>query len=123
MLNYKSNDFAEFVFSKFNQPVRPEVWNATLITPKERGRVILRFDMQPIDKKPEIYCWAEYGAENEEITRFATKEEILDFYYDFWKEKMVHVNKAHLINEDNCLEDFCNIHYAVILRPKPNVLD
>lgn len=122
-LNYKSTNFAEFVFSNFSDPKKPEIWSATLITPKERSKVILKFDMQPISKRPELYCWAEYGSENEEIVRFATKKDILDFYYDFWKEKMILVHKEHLINEENCIEDFCTIHYAYLLKPKPNVLE
>jgi hypothetical protein len=104
-------------------PIKPEFWSSTPISTNKNKQVILGFVMQPINKKPELYCWTEYGEEDNEIIRFATKQDILNSYYEFWKEKMVKVNKEHLINEENCIEDFCSIHYAQQIKPQPNLIE
>lgn len=122
MLDYRSENFAEFIFDKLSDPRgKPEVWPGTLVTPKERGKMILRFDMQPISKKPRIFTWAE--PDDNEVLHFATEDEILEFYYEDWKEKMKRVGKEHEISPENCIEDFCVIHYAYQVKPKPEMSD
>jgi hypothetical protein len=38
--------------------------------------------------------------------------EILEFYWDYWSKQMQKVNKYDQINPQNCIEDFCVVHWA-----------
>ncbi|WP_249370118.1 hypothetical protein, partial [Actinomyces sp. 186855] len=43
-----------------------------------------------------------------------TEDEVLDVYWDYWKDKMEKAEKpSHLITESNCIEDFITVHWAV----------
>lgn len=46
-----------------------------------------------------------------------TEDEIIDRYWDFWCEAMKKVDKGHLISRENCIEDFCVIHWAWEVEP------
>lgn len=37
---------------------------------------------------------------------------IIETYFDWWSNKMKSVNKSALISEENCIEDFCVVHWA-----------
>lgn len=44
--------------------------------------------------------------DNEETTVLEfTREEILKDYFPYWKERMLHANKGHMISEELCLDD------------------
>jgi hypothetical protein len=41
-----------------------------------------------------------------------SEKQIIEEYWDYWRERMEHVGKEDLINTENCIEDFCIIHWA-----------
>lgn len=43
-----------------------------------------------------------------------TEDEVLEVYWDYWKDKMEKAEKpSHLITESNCIEDFITVHWGV----------
>lgn len=38
---------------------------------------------------------------------------VLAQYYDFWSAKMIDANKAGQISDENCIQDWVSIHWAV----------
>lgn len=41
-----------------------------------------------------------------------TEEEIREYYFPYWQEKMRQSGKDNLISFENCLEDWCTTHWA-----------
>jgi hypothetical protein len=43
-----------------------------------------------------------------------TEQQILEFYWEFWLKQMNNKFGLNhpLINRDNCIEDFCVVHWA-----------
>jgi hypothetical protein len=41
-----------------------------------------------------------------------SEEQILEEYWDYWRERMERAGKEDLINPENCIEDFCIINWA-----------
>ena len=62
------------------------------------------------------YIYEEPGGERGEIFNVETKteEEILDEYWDFWKELMEkkYGPNHELITDEHCIADWCTIHGA-----------
>ena len=51
-----------------------------------------------------------------------SEQEILDIYWPFWYNKMVHkygTNDHPLITRDNCLEDWIVVHWAWQVEKPP----
>lgn len=42
-----------------------------------------------------------------------SEEDIMREYYPYWIEQMTKVNRADLINKENCIEDWMSIHWAM----------
>ena len=42
-----------------------------------------------------------------------TEEDVLDHYWEHWKDRMTKANKTELITESNCIEDFIIVNWAV----------
>jgi hypothetical protein len=42
-----------------------------------------------------------------------SEEGIIERYWDYWCERMRKVGKESLISRENCIEDFCAIHWCV----------
>lgn len=40
------------------------------------------------------------------------EQQILKSYYAHWCHKMAQANKHELINEANCIDDWCVVHWA-----------
>lgn len=57
------------------------------------------------------YKYYEHFAEN---ASFITEQEIIDQYWDYWLDKMLikYDHKSELITLDNCILDWCSIHWA-----------
>ncbi len=55
---------------------------------------------------------------DEPVTVYMTEQDILDEYWDYWKEQMRNrlIENGDVSNEtithENCIEDFCTIHWA-----------
>lgn len=58
-----------------------------------------------------IYCYDDPFGHYE-----FTRQEILDSYLDHWKARMVKAGRQHLITEENCVEDWCLIHWAYVKK-------
>lgn len=46
-----------------------------------------------------------------------TDAKILDTYFPQWVELMRKANKAHLISEEHCIQDFVMVHWAWQVNP------
>lgn len=47
---------------------------------------------------------------------FITEDQIIEQYFEYWKEQMSKVKKDSLINRENCIQDFCVINWATELK-------
>lgn len=45
-----------------------------------------------------------------------SEEQILKEYWDYWRERMERAGKEDLINPENCIYDFCVIHWAFEIK-------
>jgi len=41
-----------------------------------------------------------------------SEDEIIKIHFAYWSEKMKSVNKEHLINRKNCIDDFVIVNWA-----------
>ena len=48
------------------------------------------------------------------FTRWVTMsdQEILDYYWDYWSDKMLAEGPNDMCTFENCIDDFCIIHWA-----------
>lgn len=69
-------------------------------------------------KKEKKYKWIEQGEteEDEPVEMIWTETQILDHYYDWWCEQMTKLDKAHMINRNECIADFCVVNWAVEVK-------
>lgn len=61
------------------------------------------------------YCYHEYSEEtNFNTVTEITEEEILKDFWDYWYAKMItkYGEDDELITKENCIEDWCVIHWA-----------
>lgn len=56
---------------------------------------------------------------------YITEEEILKFYWEYWKSRMVvkYGKDSELISEEKCIEDFCTVHFAEEVKENANTTD
>lgn len=47
-----------------------------------------------------------YGCDHITVMVYLTEQQILDFYWEFWKGKMEYLGRHDRISEDGCVEDF-----------------
>lgn len=52
------------------------------------------------------------GVGHSDVEVTLTEQEILDTYFPFWSEQMKRVDKEDAISYENCIEDFCVVHWA-----------
>lgn len=70
----------------------------------------------PIDfPKPEPKYWTicfpgEFG---QSVTETWTEDQIIKSYYGYWNMKMIQAGKHDQINREQCIMDWCTIHWAV----------
>jgi hypothetical protein len=62
------------------------------------------------------YKYVEPGDNNEPVEVILTEKEILDFYYDYWSMSMDRIGKNDEISKENCIIDFCIVHWAVEVK-------
>lgn len=53
-----------------------------------------------------------YVYEDQEGRHRISRQEILKVYFNYWCKRMKIVGREHLITEENCIEDFCTVHWA-----------
>jgi hypothetical protein len=47
---------------------------------------------------------------NRQVTK--TEQEILDYYWEFWKNRMQELGRDHLISKENCIQDWITVNWA-----------
>lgn len=67
-------------------------------------------------KKEKKYKWVEPGENNEPVETVWTETQIIDQCFEWWSEQMTKYDKAHLINHDRCIADFCAVHFATEVK-------
>tara|TARA_Y100000310_G_scaffold508_1_gene751 strand:+ start:684 stop:908 length:225 start_codon:yes stop_codon:yes gene_type:complete len=70
------------------------------------------------------YSYIEPDENMNPITVVMNEREILDYYWEFWKEKMVkkYGGDHELIINKNCISDWCVTHYATEVEELPDGL-
>ena len=51
-----------------------------------------------------------YRYEDQDGAYELTEDEIIDYYFKHWSERMKKVGKENLISKDRCIEDFVVVH-------------
>ena len=73
------------------------------------------------DRTKNIWGFWQPGGERGEIDEFVTftEQEILDFHWLYWKERMVekYGEDHYLITEQNCIDDWAIENYATQVEP------
>lgn len=41
-----------------------------------------------------------------------SEDQIIESYFKYWESKMLEVNLPELISKENCINDWCSIHWA-----------
>lgn len=57
-----------------------------------------------------------YKYSDQDGDHIISEEQILKEYWDYWRERMEQADKEDLINPENCIYDFCVIHWAFELK-------
>ena len=55
-----------------------------------------------------LYRYSDPGCDDVELT----EAEIIDRYFEYWSGKMHELGREDLITLENCVTDFCVIHWA-----------
>ena len=63
-------------------------------------------------KKEKKYKWVEPGENDEPVETVWTETQIIDHYFEWWSEQMTKRDKAHMINRNQCIADFCAVNFA-----------
>jgi len=61
---------------------------------------------------PKVYHYVEPDEFMNPVDVFVTEEYIIEHYFPYWSEQMKKVNKEHLINKENCIEDYIVVNWA-----------
>lgn len=51
----------------------------------------------------------EYG---QHVAETWSEDQIIDSYYGYWHTKMIAAGKQDEVNRENCIEDWCVLHWA-----------
>lgn len=52
------------------------------------------------------------GEHGQHVQETFSEDQIIASYFEYWKSKMIKVNKQDLITFENCIEDWKIIHWA-----------
>lgn len=70
----------------------------------------------PHEENMRYWSYNDYWIDEDEVMHsfVATKsdEEIINEYYEYWSQKVKEAGKEELICEENCIEDWVEIHWA-----------
>lgn len=58
------------------------------------------------------YIYADLDIFGNHIDVTMSENEIIDFYFQHWSERMKEIGKADLISRDNCIRDFVVVNWA-----------
>jgi hypothetical protein len=59
-------------------------------------------------------CYPDYNTLGQDYVHWETlsEKEILNDYWNYWSNKMAELDQHHLITKENCIDDWCVIHWA-----------
>lgn len=58
------------------------------------------------------WTYVEYGKEGKEETRTLSEAQIIKQFFPWWSKRMREADKGHLINHQNCIDDWVVINWA-----------
>ncbi len=67
----------------------------------------------------ELYIYSEFDGNNGRDV-IISREQILKEYWPYWYSMMLKAKKLKEINTDNCVTDFCIIHWAYPYKGESN---
>lgn len=56
------------------------------------------------------------GENNNTIYEILNEVQILNNYYDYWSNKMFNIGKGLQATENNCIEDWVVVHWALEIK-------
>ncbi len=59
------------------------------------------------------YSIAFPGEFDQHVEEIWSEKQILKAYFPYWSERMKEVGKENMINESDCIEDWCVVHWAI----------
>ena len=59
-------------------------------------------------------CYPDHNSLGEDYMHWETlsEEDILNHYWDHWCERMHEIDLSDLISKENCINDWCIVHWA-----------
>lgn len=61
------------------------------------------------------FIYSEFSPDIGNVDTIIGEEDIIQSYWGYWSEAMLRVGKSPLITSENCIQDFCVIHWATQL--------
>lgn len=58
-------------------------------------------------------CYPKDNSFQEDVIEIFSDDDIIKMYYEYWCNRMKEVGKESEISEQNCIEDWVVIHWAV----------
>jgi hypothetical protein len=58
------------------------------------------------------YRYITQGDGDEPIRVTISEDQILREYFPYWIRQMIRVGRTPLITQENCIDDFCVVHWA-----------
>ena len=85
---------------------------------KECGAVsewdkIRRIDEERMGETMKYWTIVYPGEYGQHIKETFSEDQIILSYFEYWRDKMKSVSKEDLISIENCIRDWCIIHWAV----------
>lgn len=53
------------------------------------------------------------GELGQHIQETLSEDQIIASYFEYWKDRMQSVGKDDLISRENCITDWCIVHWAI----------
>ena len=67
----------------------------------------------PVEIRMKYYSIAFPGEFGQQVEEIWSEKQILKSYFTYWSEQMKRIGKEHCINESDCIEDWCVVHWAI----------
>jgi hypothetical protein len=67
-------------------------------------------------KKFKIWDYNPYATPEDDCSIIMTEEEILLEYWDYWCNQMHAIGKHDQISKEECINDWCAVHWAVEVK-------
>lgn len=61
------------------------------------------------------FIYSEYTGDHGGVDIIIDEDSLLKDYWEYWSGQMMKVGRSPLITEENCIQDFCVVHWATPL--------